>query len=317
MPDAPEALNLDPPVKADARNPTGGRAKNAVHVARTAPAWHVDPVELQDLIRELYAAAPAEFVPARDRHAAVAAERGDQELATQLKKLRKPTAAAWAVNLLAAQDPRNVAAFLELGEKLRTAQRELRGDDLRTLAADRTRLLRELTGRAAELVEQHGHRITEPARQQVEQTLTAALSDPEAGRAVQAGTLVKPLEYSGFGLDELAVAAIRRTAASPKPKRKAEPREAKRSAELRELRKQLRHADEQLDEAADSLELAERDEREAEQRCEELRDELARVEGELRELRRKAKTARQRRERAQHDRNALAERLRGAEARER
>ncbi|WP_010694880.1 hypothetical protein [Saccharopolyspora spinosa] len=298
-------------------SPTGGRAKNAVHVARTAPTWHVDPVESQDLIRELYAAAPAEFVPARDRHAAAAAERGDQDLATRLKKLRKPTAAAWAVNLLATQDPRSVAAFLELGEKLRTAQRELRGDDLRTLAADRTRLLHELTSRAAELVEQHGHRLAEPTRQQVEQTLTAALSDPEAGRAVQAGTLVKPLEYSGFGLDELAVAAIRRTATRPKPKREAEPREAQRSAELRELREQVRNTDEQFDEAADSLEAAEHDEREAEQRCEELRDELARAEGELRELRRKAKRARQRRERAQHDRDALAERLRSVEARER
>ncbi|MEV0704600.1 hypothetical protein AB0I53_42710 [Saccharopolyspora sp. NPDC050389] len=272
-------------------------------------------MELEDLARELYAADPAGFIPARDRHAAAAAERGDQELAAQLKKLRKPTAAAWAVNLLATRDPRSLTTLLELGEKLRTAQRELRGDDLRTLAADRTRLLRELTGRAAELAEQHGHRLTEPTRQQVEQTLTAALSDPEAGHAVQAGTLTKPLEYSGFGLDELAVAAIRRTAARPKPQR---------NAELRELRERLRHTDEQLGEATGTEELAERAEREAEQRCEELRDaleelrdDLARAEGELREHRRKAKTSRQRRERAQHDRDAAAERLRRAEARER
>ncbi|MEV6230475.1 hypothetical protein AB0L88_21710 [Saccharopolyspora shandongensis] len=263
-------------------------------------------MELEELVRELYAADPAEFIPARDRHAAAAAERGDRELAAGLKKLRKPTAAAWAVNLLAGTDPRSVTELLELGEKLRTAQRELRGDDLRALAADRTRLLREVTGRAAELAEQHGHRLTEPTRQQVEQTLTAALSDPEAGRAVRAGTLAKALEYSGFGLDELAVAAIRRTAARPKPQR-----------ELRELREQLRHTDEQLGEATGAEERAESAEREAEQRCAELREALQQAESELREHRRNAKTARQRRERAQHDRDASAERLRRLEARER
>ncbi|TDD38584.1 hypothetical protein [Saccharopolyspora elongata] len=263
-------------------------------------------MELEELARELYAADPAEFIPARDRHAAAAAERGDRDLAAQLKKLRKPTAAAWAVNLLASREPRSVTELLELGEKLRAAQRELRGDDLRTLAADRTRLLRETTGRAAELAEQHGHRLTESTRQQVEQTLTAALSDPEAGHAVRAGTLIKPLEYSGFGLDELAAAAIRRTAARPKPQR-----------ELRELREQLQHTDEQLGEATGAEERAESAEREAEQRCEELREALQQAESELREHRRNAKTARQRRERAQHDRDAAAERLRRAEARER
>ncbi|MGP4017440.1 hypothetical protein [Saccharopolyspora sp. 5N708] len=261
-------------------------------------------MELDDLARELYTSDPAEFTAARDRRAAAARQRGDEELADQLKKLRKPTAAAWAVNLLAAQEHLN--ALLELGERLRSAQRDLRGDDLRALAVERTRLLRQLTDRAAELAERHGHPLTESTRQQVEQTLTAALSDPEAGRAVQAATLAKPLQYSGFGLDELAAAAIRRTATRPKP-----------SARLRELREQLRHADEQLGEAADSVELAERSRHEAEQRCAELRDELSQAEDELREFRRDAKTARQRQERAQRERDALAQRLRREETRER
>jgi chromosome segregation ATPase len=274
-------------------------------------------VEFQEVARELYTADPAGFTPARDRQAAAAQELGAQELAAQIKKLRKPTTAAWAVNLLAAHEHRELAALLDLGDRLRSAQRELRGDDLRSLAAERTRLLRELTDRAAALAQEHGHPLAEPARQQVEQTLTAALSDPEAGRDVQAATLAKPLEYSGFGLDELAAAAIRRTATKPKPTRRAELREQQREAELRELREQLRRTDEQLGEAEDSLATAERAEREAEQRCEELRDELASAESELRERHREARTARQRREHALRDRDAQAERLRRAEARER
>ncbi|MDA3625317.1 hypothetical protein OU415_07710 [Saccharopolyspora sp. WRP15-2] len=280
-------------------------------------------MEFEQVARELCTADPAGFIPARDREAAAAKERGDEELAAALKKLRKPTAAAWAVNLLAVREPDALSVLLELGERLRSAQRELRGDDIRGLAGERARVLRELTDLAAALATEGGHPLTEPTRQQVEQTLTAALSDPVAGREVQAGTLSKPLEYSGFGLDELAVAAMRRNA-------KAEPAEKARSGKARvaELREELRRSEAQLGEAADALETAERAEREAEERCEELRDEieelreqlaqrrdaLERAEGEQRELRRGAKAARQRRERAQRERDAVAERLRSAEA---
>ncbi|MDA3649475.1 hypothetical protein LZ318_07490 [Saccharopolyspora indica] len=276
-------------------------------------------MEFEQIARDLCTADPAGFIPARDREAAAAKQRGDDDLAAALKKLRKPTTAAWAVNLLAAHDPAALRTLLDLGERLRSAQRELRGDDIRGLAGERTKTLRDLTDRAAALAAEHGHALTETARQQVELTLTAALSDPAAGREVQAATLAKPLEYSGFGLDELAVAAMRRTA--QRTSRQAEP--------LAELREELRRSDAQLGEAADALETAERAQREAEDRCEELRDEidelreqlaqrrdaLEHAEGEQRELRRSAKAARQRRERAQRDRDAAAERLRSAEER--
>ncbi|MER7015114.1 hypothetical protein ABT324_27095, partial [Saccharopolyspora sp. NPDC000359] len=182
-------------------------------------------MEFEQVARELCTADPAGFTPARDREAAAAKERGDHDLAAALKKLRKPTTAAWAVNLLAAHAPDALDTLLDLGERLRSAQRELRGDDLRSLARERTSTLRDLTGQAAALAEEHGHPLTEATRQQVEQTLTAALSDPEAARQVQSATLAKPLEYSGFGLDEVAAAAIRRTA------EKAEPAAAGRSEE--------------------------------------------------------------------------------------
>ncbi|RKT82259.1 hypothetical protein SAMN05421805_111177 [Saccharopolyspora antimicrobica] len=279
-------------------------------------------MDFEQIARDLCTADPAEFIAARDREAAAAKQRGDDDLAAALKKLRKPTTAAWAVNLLAAREPAALGSLLDLGERLRSAQRELRGDDIRGLAGERTEILRDLTDRAAALAGAQGHPLTQAAREQVEQTLTAALSDPAAGQEVQAATLAKPLEYSGFGLDELAVAAMRRTAQrTEKPRRAAEP--------LAELREELRRSDAQLGEAADALEAAERAQREAEDRCEELRDEidelreqlaqrrdaLEHAEDEQRELRRSAKAARQRRERAQRDRDAAAERLRSAETR--
>ena len=46
---------------------------------------------------ELYAGAVGEFTPARD---AAAKAQQDKDLAKRIKALRKPTVAAWAVNLL-------------------------------------------------------------------------------------------------------------------------------------------------------------------------------------------------------------------------
>ncbi|GAA0522459.1 hypothetical protein GCM10011581_34220 [Saccharopolyspora subtropica] len=303
-------------------------------------------MELQDVARELYGTDPADFVSERDRQAAAARDSGDEELAASIRKLRKPTTAAWAVNLLAAHEPRGLDELLDLGDRMRAAQRELRGDELRTLAADRTRLLRALTDRAADLARERGHPLADAVRDQVEQTLTAALSEPEAGQAVRAGTLAKPLTYSGFGLDELSLVAVRRSATTAparaerdrratveagartaererrvqrdRERRANEKRERdERSAVVRELRTRLKCSDQQLGEAADAVEKIERAQREAEQRRARLRAELEQVDDELRELRRQAKAARQSQERAQRDREAVAERLKRADVRKR
>ena len=49
----------------------------------------------------------------------------------QFARLRKPTVAAWLVNLLALRRPELVADLVGLAEELRSAQRELRGARLR------------------------------------------------------------------------------------------------------------------------------------------------------------------------------------------
>src|SRR2546421_9562910 len=46
---------------------------------------------LMDVVRELYRADPAEFVELRDREAASAREEGDEDTASVIKKLRRPT----------------------------------------------------------------------------------------------------------------------------------------------------------------------------------------------------------------------------------
>lgn len=164
---------------------------------------------LDDVKRQLYSADPSEFVKSRDRLAAEARGRGDGELASKIKKLRRPDMAAHAVNLLAWRERKRIDALADVGERLRAAQRNLRGDEIRQLDGERSRLLAELVERAVALIGGSGRPFGVQARRQVEQTLHAMVSDPESARQVCSGTLTKPLEYSGFGLDELSTAALR------------------------------------------------------------------------------------------------------------
>ncbi|MFC7344332.1 hypothetical protein [Saccharopolyspora griseoalba] len=255
---------------------------------------------LDDVARELYTADPAEFVAARDR---AAGEAGGQ-LAREIKKLRKPTLAAWAVNLLATREPDELEALLDLGERLRSAQRELRGDDLRELAAERTRVLRAVTDRAAALAAGAGHELGDAARDQVETTFTAALSDPEAAASVRAGCLAKPLEYSGFGLDELAAASIRRGPLEPTREAGDGP-----GAKVIELRNRLRETEERANATESELRRAEEAHREAEEEQQRLRDQLAEAEERLRVAGEHLRAAREDHRRAQREREQAADDL--------
>ncbi|CAM04770.1 hypothetical protein A8924_5924 [Saccharopolyspora erythraea NRRL 2338] len=168
--------------------------------------------ELDEVARELYQLPPNEFTGVRGERVAQARERGDRELAKAIGKLRKPTLAAWALNRVAVADRERLEQLVDVGDRLRSAQRSLRADDLRELDRQRSRLHRDLVERAAALAEEAGQELGNQARQQVEQTLNAALSDPGSAGEVRAGTLAKPLDYSGFGLDELSAEAVRRAA---------------------------------------------------------------------------------------------------------
>jgi hypothetical protein len=73
------------------------------------------------------------------------------------------------------------------------------GKQLRELTAQRRKLTSAVTARARELAAEHDVRVTDPIAEQVEATLTAAMIDPEAARAVRSGLLVGTLEATGFG----------------------------------------------------------------------------------------------------------------------
>ncbi|PZF87022.1 hypothetical protein [Micromonospora deserti] len=155
----------------------------------------------RELVHRLYTTPPDRFVAIRDEAAAEARRAGDPKAAREIAKLRRPTVAAWLVNLLALERAELVADLVQLAEALRSAQRELRGPRLRELSAQRRAVVGALVTEARKLAA-----ATEgapPAGKlplaEVEATLNAALSDTEVAEQVRTGRLLRAASYAGFG----------------------------------------------------------------------------------------------------------------------
>ena len=133
-----------------------------------------------DLVARLYELPPEQFIAARDEAVAQARQADDRAAATAIGKLRRPTVAAWLVNLLARRRPELVAELLDLGRALRSAQHDLRGDELRELSVQRRAAVGQLVAQARKLAREAGRSGRENLPlAEVEATLTAALAEPE------------------------------------------------------------------------------------------------------------------------------------------
>ena len=149
-------------------------------------------------VEELYGADPQAFTERRAELAAAARDAGDRAAAKAIAALRRPTRAAWVVNLLARTDPSGPAKLAELGAALRAAQQAGHGPRLRELSAARGALVDALTNQALSVAD-----VADPPpalRLEVSQTLTAALADDEVAADFAAGTLTRAVQWSGFGV---------------------------------------------------------------------------------------------------------------------
>ncbi len=144
-------------------------------------------MDLDAVADELYGLAPGDFTAARDERVKAARAAGDRDLAEQIRRLRRPTMAAWASNLLVREQPDETERLLQLGEALRKAHQDLDGAQLRELSAQQHQLTFALARQADQLTAQAGQRISDDVRQEVQDTLHAALADPEAAEQVAEG----------------------------------------------------------------------------------------------------------------------------------
>ena len=103
------------------------------------------------------------------------------------------------VNLLVRRDPDQVDQVLAVGEALRDAQDNLDATQLREFTKQRRQLTASVTTAARRMAREEGVKTTQSVADQVEATLTAAMLEPDAARAVRSGLLVTALAATGLG----------------------------------------------------------------------------------------------------------------------
>jgi hypothetical protein len=248
------------------------------------------PDPLLEIADDLYALPLADFTPARD--ALVKEHKADKALAASIKGLRKASVAAWVVNLLVRRDPDQVDQVLAVGAALRDAQENLDATQLREFTKQRRQLTASVTTAARRMAREEGVRTTDSVAEQVEATLTAAMLEPDAAKAVRSGMLVTSLAATGLGDLDLstAVAVPEALGFSAKPRPVAAPDPTQRP-QLKVVpdpdadKKARAAADEKLAEARAGLSDAEKEHRSARRTVEKLRAKTLQLQAEIDELR--------------------------------
>lgn len=242
---------------------------------------------------ELYALPLADFTPRRD---ALAKEhKADKELAGRIKALRKPSIAAWVVNLFVRRDPGQVDQVLQVGAALREAQANMSADDLRALTRQRRQLTAAVTTDARRTAREEGHKVTESVAEQVEATLTAAMVDEGAAAAVRSGLLVAALATTGMDqVDAASAVAVpaaigftaspREAEPPPRPELHVVPDPDADEKKLAAARERVAAAEADDASARESLTAAASDVEELEARTLQLQAEIDEVKGKLAEL---------------------------------
>lgn len=223
-----------------------------------------DAVPDVDGVDLLYRGEPDAFVAARDRLAKELRAGGDREAAAAVRKLRRPTVVAWAVNQVVRTHREEVEELMEATADVQRAQAAaLGGEDpghasgsLREAAHRRRRAVATLARVAADLV-------GAAHADQAAATVDAASLDPDATALFLRGRLSRELPPpAGFGIGigtepgPEPAAEIDTPAGSAGPADEAPP-PATPQVDLGPLRREVERAEAVVATAAEDLERAE------------------------------------------------------------
>ena len=274
--------------------PTG----NPVSVAKQKDA-------LEQAADELYGLPPGDFTEARDALVKQLRADKERELANEVKGLRKPTLAAWALNQLVRNRRKDVDKLLAAGKELQKAQEKLvaSGDraGFQRAAAKERELVAQLARDAAALAAEAGEGSSQGLEEKLAATLHAASLDEETAGELAAGRVLRERQpVAGFGGLELAPPPAKPARKSAKPakadkedaqrRKREQAEEAKAREELQAARLEERKAGRERDAAAKAAaraaeRAAKAEERAAEagRRLDEAREELEEAEKQERE----------------------------------
>jgi hypothetical protein len=283
---------------------------------------------------ELYALPPAAFTAARDEWIAEARREGDKAVATELGAMKRPSQAAWLVNLLTLRRPETVTDLIDLGDTIRSAQGSVPPAQLRDLSAQRRKALDAALSESGKLARAEGQPAPTRAQlDEVEATLAAAMADDSAAELVRAGRVVKALRYTGFGdgfglaAPSTAATATRSATATATSEKAGSPKSAsaratsakgkERDAQAEAAAKEAAAeaaarraaAEERVAEAVRVLDVATADERTANAEVDRITAEIAAMREQLDDAQTAARQARQARIAAERDHESAQRRL--------
>jgi hypothetical protein len=209
---------------------------------------------------DLYALPLDEFTAARDELAAELKRSGDGDEAARVKRLKKPTVAAWTVNQVARRHADDVGELLALRDEMN----DVSGAALRAVGEKRRRLLARLVRHAEGVLRDGGHAPTAATLEKVTQSFQGGATEEEVEQ-LRTGRLTRELTPSGFaGLgfsDEARWEPAPPSKAESRAKEKAEELAAtaeEKEAEARDLEKAAELARKHAEAAAHEAEVARR-----------------------------------------------------------
>lgn len=153
-------------------------------------------MELPESAQPLFELPPEEFTAERDRIAGELKRSGDPEAAAEIKVLKRPSMAAYALNLVSRRHPDLVEEMLQADERLRTAKSRA---DMDQAKADRQKAISAISGRATSLLLEQDRPVTAQVRERLTETLLAVATDDETRDRLRSGHLVKEAKAGGFG----------------------------------------------------------------------------------------------------------------------
>jgi hypothetical protein len=238
-------------------------------------------VDFDKVADELYALAPEAFTAARNERSRQSRATGDSELAAQIARLARPTAAGWLANQVVRAYPDEVRALVELGDRLRAATESGDGAALRELAPAQRQIVAALVGRARDVARAHQRAVSEAVSGELENTFRAALADSAAAGQLVQGRLQGALVPGGFTGPA--------PGARPRPQRAKKPRPTQRIDAAAEQRRAAREAEAAaraaLESAGERLTRAEEEQRAAVGEASTAADTVTRLTSELADAR--------------------------------
>jgi len=241
----------------------------------------------------LFTLDPSEFISARDELAGRLKEKGRTEEAAEVRGLRRPTVAAWAVNRAVREHPADIKELFAAGAELRAVQRKMlsgvKSGGFREAVDRRRKAVAKLNRAAEQVLRESGH-SSPGATEAISATFEAASLDEGAAELVRAGRLSKEFAApSGFGgVEGLELVPSLREA---KPAKRGRAKEVEDEAASKAAQREAKKLAEAAVQARRGAIRARREADRAEEKVERLTAELEESRAAMREASAKARKA--------------------------